>query len=415
VDVVASWTGSRADALRQALRMSNEAFAGHLGVAVRTVAYWRVRPEVVPRPVMQEILDTALMRASAEAREVFHAIVAGERAAPRIAQGGVVRLDDVESFTAWLSSTSASDLAIEQADQAAATLAGLHTRLPARKLLADVLRVHSSTHAMLRSGRQHMRQARDLLRIDGLTLAHASVLLGDLGQDQDANKYGRAALLCLQEADASQAPAWYALAKTARWQRDYASAADLASRGFETGPITPMSVQLASYEANSAALMGDTQRARDALNRSELIAGALTADDLGGSPWDFPPQRRAVFRLSVLLRTADPEGALQAAADADQTWAAGEPQIAGTWAQVRIGAAIAHLEQGQVDGTAEDIKPVLAMPPDMRIATVTGWLHDLDTELRTGRHASSPLATSLRHQIRDFTAAALPSHTKEAG
>ena len=117
----------------------------------------------------------------------------------------------------------------------------------------------------------------------------------------------------------------------------------------------------------------------------------------------------------MLLRAADPEGALRAAADADQTWAAGEAQIAGTWAPVRIGAAIAHLQQGQLDGTAEEIEPVLAMAPGMRIATVTGWLDDLDGELRIGRHASSPLAISPRHQIRTFTAAALPSHAKEAG
>jgi hypothetical protein len=397
------------------MRMTNEAFAGHLGVAVRTVAYWRVRPDVVPRPVMQEILDTALAHAPTEAREVFRAITAGEQSTPGVIRAGPWRLDDVDSFTAWLTSTSTSDQAIEQADHTAVTLASLHTRLPARKLLADVLRLHASTHAMLRTGRQHLRQTRELTRIDGMALAHASVLLGDLGRDQDANRYGRAALLCLQEADASQATAWYALAKTARWERDYAGAADLASRGFETGPITPMSVQLASYEANAAALMGDSQRARDALDRSELIAEALTVDDLSGSPWAFPAQRRAVFRLSVLLRTADPEGALRAAADADQTWAAGEPQIAGTWAQVRIGAAIAHLQQGQLDGTAEDVEPVLAMAPEMRIATVTGWLDDLDGELRIGRHASSPLAISLRHQIRAFTAAALPSHAKEAG
>lgn len=92
-----------------------------------------------------------------------------------------------------------------------------------------------------------------------MALAHASVLLGDLGRDHDANRYGRAALLCLQEADASEAPAWYALAKTARWRHDYATAADMASRGFHEGPVTPMSVQLASYEANAAALLGDSR------------------------------------------------------------------------------------------------------------------------------------------------------------
>ena len=91
---------------------------------------------------------------------------------------------------------------------------------------------------MLRTGGRKLRQIRELVRIDGLVLAHASVLLGDLGRDHDATRYGRAAQLCLQEAGASEAPAWYALAKTARWQRDYATAADLAERGFEHGPVT---------------------------------------------------------------------------------------------------------------------------------------------------------------------------------
>ena len=48
MDVVASWTGGRADALRQALRMTNETFAAHLGVAVRTVANWRAQAQRCP-------------------------------------------------------------------------------------------------------------------------------------------------------------------------------------------------------------------------------------------------------------------------------------------------------------------------------------------------------------------------------
>jgi DNA-binding transcriptional regulator YiaG len=46
MQVIASWTGSHADALRQSLRMTNESFAEYLDVAVRTVANWRKRPEV---------------------------------------------------------------------------------------------------------------------------------------------------------------------------------------------------------------------------------------------------------------------------------------------------------------------------------------------------------------------------------
>jgi DNA-binding transcriptional regulator YiaG len=43
--------------------MTNESYAGYLGVAVRTVAYWRKSPEIIPQQANQEILDTALERA----------------------------------------------------------------------------------------------------------------------------------------------------------------------------------------------------------------------------------------------------------------------------------------------------------------------------------------------------------------
>ncbi len=61
--VVASWTGGQADLLRQSLRMTCESFAEYLGVVVRTVAYWRQRPETIPKAAIQEALDTALERA----------------------------------------------------------------------------------------------------------------------------------------------------------------------------------------------------------------------------------------------------------------------------------------------------------------------------------------------------------------
>ena len=411
---VASWTGSQADALRQALRMSNEVFAAHLGVAVRTVAYWRARPDVVPVPSIQEILDTALAQASPPARELFTAILARSQASAERQSTFGEPDDDLTALTGWLTATNATDDAIEQADQTTAALAALHTQRPARRLLADVLRLHKGTQELLHSGRQHLRQTRDLIRIDGMALAHASVLLGDLGRDHDANRYGRAALLCLQEADASEAPAWYALAKTARWRRDYATAADMASSGFHEGPVTPMSVQLASYEANAAALLGDTARATAALDRADMLADVMTTGTVSSSPWAFPPQRQAVFRLSVLLRTSDPDGALRAAAEAEAAWASGEPQIPGTWAQVRIGAAIAQLHRGQLNAAQVEIAPVLAMPADLRIATVTGWLADLDSQLAVSKHHDSMLATGMRRQIRAFTAA-VPSDAREAG
>jgi hypothetical protein len=248
MDVVAAWTGRRADTLRQALRMTNETFAGYLGVAVRTVAYWRARPDVIPRPVMQEMLDVALARAPGQARALFGLLLAEreQRQAPPLASPPIPASDDVASLTAWITSSNTSDEAIEHIGQATIALADMHTQVTARRVLAEVLQLHRKTQTLLRSGRQRLRQTRELIRIDSDLLAQASVLLDDLGQDGAARKYGKAALLGMQEAETSQAKACYALAKTARWQHRYAEAADLARHGLEEGPVNPMSVQLAT-------------------------------------------------------------------------------------------------------------------------------------------------------------------------
>ena len=49
--------------------MTNESFADHLGVAVRTVAYWRNRPGMIPQQQMQEVLDAALDQAPMTAQK----------------------------------------------------------------------------------------------------------------------------------------------------------------------------------------------------------------------------------------------------------------------------------------------------------------------------------------------------------
>lgn len=65
------WTGRTACALQAALRMSNELFAEHLGVGVRTVASWHQKPAMKPRSEIQQMLDTALERATPSARNRF--------------------------------------------------------------------------------------------------------------------------------------------------------------------------------------------------------------------------------------------------------------------------------------------------------------------------------------------------------
>jgi len=72
VTTVEQWTGQEAKTLRAALRMTILDFAEYLGVSPRTVANWESKGQSVrPTPQYQAVLDTALSRASEEARSRF--------------------------------------------------------------------------------------------------------------------------------------------------------------------------------------------------------------------------------------------------------------------------------------------------------------------------------------------------------
>ena len=77
MDSVSVWTGRTACALQAALRLSNESFAEHLGIAVRTVAAWHHKPTLTPKSEMQQLLDTAFEQASPGAKARFTQALAG--------------------------------------------------------------------------------------------------------------------------------------------------------------------------------------------------------------------------------------------------------------------------------------------------------------------------------------------------
>jgi hypothetical protein len=57
--------------------MSSDAFAVHLDVSVRAVADWHKKPGLRPIPETQQLLDTALERATPEVKERF-AVLTGQ-------------------------------------------------------------------------------------------------------------------------------------------------------------------------------------------------------------------------------------------------------------------------------------------------------------------------------------------------
>ncbi|MEU9218851.1 NUDIX domain-containing protein [Streptomyces sp. NPDC048376] len=68
---VQHWTGEKAARLQDAFEMTQEEFAGKLGVSVRSIASWRANPRMVPQPDTQRILDTTYRMARDAVRRRF--------------------------------------------------------------------------------------------------------------------------------------------------------------------------------------------------------------------------------------------------------------------------------------------------------------------------------------------------------
>jgi hypothetical protein len=428
MQVIATWTGGDADLLRQSLRMTNESFAEYLGVAVRTVANWRKQPEIIPKPAIQETLDAALERAPDRAKAQFTLLAEHGRRADHVDGPGIrdphafgptgsspaaaqaiprqrIPPDDIDNLLAQLTVTSTAGDAIEQIERAAISLAESHTQAPSRKILSQVVPLDQRVRSLL-GGRLRLSEQRELYRIESLLLSHACLLLGDLNENALAERYGMAALAFAKEAESDQAVAMTVLAKTFRWQKRFTESMDMACRGFACSPNTPIRVQLASQEANAAALLGDLGRAREALARADRAAELVTPDS-GLSAWSFPVTRQAVFAQSVATQIGDADAMLQAAATADAAWSAGAPKISANWAQIRVGAGIAHLLAESLDGAVAEVEPVLALPPSMRVATVTAYTERLRRRLEHPRYNGATGVRELGERLAQFKADAL--------
>jgi DNA-binding transcriptional regulator YiaG len=428
MQVVATWTGGRADLLRQSMRMTNESFAEYLGVVARTVANWRERPEIIPRAAIQETLDSALERAPERAKALFALLVeqgkwancadspgmldphgsVAAASSPLTAQaipGQRIPPDDVDDVLAHLTVTSIGEDTIQQIEQATACLAESHTQAPARKLLGQVIPLHQRVRSLL-GGRLRLSQQRELYRIESLLLSHACLLLGDLGENDRAERYGMAGLAFARESGCDQAVPMTVLAKTFRWQKRLTESMDMARRGFACSPNVPIRVQLASQEANAAALLGDAARAREALARADRAAEFVTPDS-GLSAWSFPITRQAVFAQSVATQLGDADAMLQAASVADAAWSAGAPKVSANWAQIHAGAGIAHLLKGSLDGAIAEAEPVMALPSSMRVATVTAYTERLRRRLGHSRYNGAAGVHELTERLVQFHADAL--------
>lgn len=291
--LVETWTGRHADRLRQALRMSNESFAGHLGVAVRTVAYWRARPDVIPKPAIQEMLDVAFERAPERAKTHFATLMEGDHKTESI-----LTLDDKERINGVIQKPSRLDIAtIDSLSQVLAGQRRTEDSLGPEPVIAPMTIQLESISRTLDDASGPHREALARLVAEWATFAgwlHTAV-----------GKYDKARELFVRAEDLADDIGDGTIAATATSFRGYlarlhgrprgtirASAAALASPGSHPAQHTYDLLQT----AQAYATLGDYKEAGRFLDRASILAS-----DTGEPPASVYWYTEPFFRLNIGL------------------------------------------------------------------------------------------------------------------
>ncbi|WP_406002375.1 XRE family transcriptional regulator [Streptomyces sp. NBC_00829] len=269
-------------------------------------------------------------------------------------------------------------------------------------------RRHRDRVFALLEGHQHPRQCADLYTAAGYLCTLLAWMSSDLGKLTDADTQGRTAWLCAELAGHNDLRAWVlsTRSKVAMWDGRMRDAINHAQRGASYGGSGTVGVLLACQEADVWSQLGAARHAQAALARARDAREAMTSpDDIAGL-MSCPDIRHINYSSTVHLRLGEPATALREL----ETALASPSHSYGTTAQMHIGQANAHLALGALDGAADALQPVFALPADQRLAPVTGRLKEVAQAIARSPAAGTRTAADLQGAIDDWCLDSVPRH-----
>lgn len=272
-------------------------------------------------------------------------------------------------------------------------------------------------HALRDAGLERLRDHRhgpggrgDLLvavgRLSGV-LAYAAL---DLGDASAAHEHAYAAGRCAQLAGDAELLLWVRGTQSliSRFGGDYGAALDFVEAGIATGgpgvPGTGMA-RLLSGRAQCLANLGDSPGAHAALDEAERAHESLVAADSIAGLFTFSETKRAYYAGSSLIwpgGQGDAERAEREALAAIRSWEAmpaGERSLDDE-RLAHVYVATARVQQGNVEGAADAMAPILQLGADEQISWITKRAGRVDALLAAPRFRGSQAAEDLRQGIR---------------
>ena len=408
--------------------MTTEAFAEHLGVAVRTVAYWRARPGSVPKPDMQAALDTVLVQAPEPVRALFWLIIAERErdlasVQPRLVAASLWPADD--ELTRGLPHPE-SARPFSEVPQLSASAYGVRPVTPGDLARVRSMRAHLKAIDNAHGGGTALPLATVYLRaeilplLDGHELDYPSQSLieavaeyeldvgwmaYDAGQQDVAERYFASALRHARAVGDRLLAGRIlsAMSHQAIHLERLRDAIELsqASRSTTAQVATPRAVAMeATMEACAHAAAGDARQSHRALDDAANAVTLITASDQSDPEWlDFDEggfwghAARAYRDLGELRQAEDA---------AHKSVALCLPSHSRTRAQRNTIRATAHLRQGELEAAVDAGEQVIHEAWSLRSGHVFGEIAQLVTAIAPFK---TPTASEFLDQAHELLAA----------
>ncbi|GGU44427.1 DNA-binding protein [Streptomyces violascens] len=316
---------------------------------------------------------------------------------------------DAQNEAAEAAAASISDTTLDQLRDDVATLARSYTATAPFDVFNRARELREEAEAA-RGRTQVPAQAQDLLIVAGQACALLATAAFDLGSLDGAKRLCRSAALYGETArfDPLRAFAGGTLAYLAYFSNQPAEAARLARRAQTfTGVGDVARCRLAAIEARAFGYLGDPVSTQRALDVSQADGQGLTDDlhDTVAGEFGFSAERLAMSNASTCLLLGDGDQAETSAVRALELAARRPPAqrsvrvIGGAAADL----AAARLLRGDLDGAADALERVWAVPRDQRATGLLARTARVRRALTTERFRGAVIAGELGERIEDFT------------
>jgi transcriptional regulator with XRE-family HTH domain len=313
--------------------------------------------------------------------------------------------EESQDFGEWADTSIVGDSTLEYYAAQVRQLARDYVHAAPYPLLLDAKRLRDRVFTKLQ-GHQRPDQARDLYLIGAQVCGVLAWMSGDLGHQRAAQTHAQTAWVCAEHSSHDGARAWVRAtqSKLAYWDTRYVESAQLAEDGLRYAAPGSVPTLLASQMARGLARAGRPGDAGQALSLARAERERASDEDEIGGAFGLTDAQYHYLTGTTQLWRYDPGQAISESTQAIELFQARRPggPHYGPEALTRIDQASAYLQQDDLDGAHAALRPVLNLPPDLRLDLLTQNLGLARQALAQPAFRDATLARQLQEEIEAY-------------